>query len=230
MGWSDWARDVEIEPSLYAADYSRLGEQIGGLAEAGARVFHFDVGDGHFIQEITVGPVVLASISPLVHGWAGVLDCHLMIEHPERHFDSIAGAGGDSVTFHLEACADCPSAIARARSLGLGVGIAFNPGTAVDEAAAAAEGADLALCMSIQAGYSGQPFMPDAVGRIERLRELLPGEMRVQVDGGLNEKTIPMVRDAGADLVVVGSAIFWNDEPAVAYRRLNALVKEPVGG
>ena len=94
--WRDWIRTVEVEPSLYAADFSRLGEQIEVLLRAGVRVFHFDVGDGHFIPPITVGPIVLASISPLVHRLGGRLDCHLMVENPERHFTAIAEAGGDS--------------------------------------------------------------------------------------------------------------------------------------
>ncbi len=230
MGWSDWARPVEVEPSIYAADFSRLGDQLGQLAEAGARVFHFDAGDGHFIPEITIGPVVLASISPLVHGWGGVLDCHLMVAEPERHFEAIAGAGGDSVTFHVEACDDPPRAIAHARSFGLGAGVVFNPGTAVETAVAAAEAADLVLCMSIVPGYSGQAFMPEAVERIERLRSLLPGNVRVQVDGGVNAETIHAARDAGADLLVAGSAVLWNDDPAAAYAALVNAVAEPVRG
>src|ERR671934_877347 len=149
MGWTEWARAIEVEPSLYAADFSRLGDELAALAAAGARVFHFDVGDGRFIPEITVGPIVLGSIAPLVHGWGGVLDCHLMIEEPERHFEAVAKAGGDSVTFHVEACDDPQRAIAHARSLRLGAGVAFNPETAVEDAAKAAEGADLVLCMSI---------------------------------------------------------------------------------
>jgi ribulose-phosphate 3-epimerase len=228
MGWSEWAREVEVEPSLYAADFSRLGEQLGALTEAGARAFHFDVGDGHFIPEITIGPVVLASISPLVHAWGGILDCHLMVERPGRHFEAVARAGGDSVTFHVEACEDPLDEIAHARSLGLGVGIAFSPETGVEEAAAAAEGADLVLCMSIHPGYSGQPFMPEAPARIARLREVLPDEVRLQVDGGINTETIRLARDAGADLLVAGSAIFWRNDPASAYRELVALVEEPV--
>jgi ribulose-phosphate 3-epimerase len=230
MGWSEWAREVEVEPSIYAADFSRLGEQLGRLTEAGARVFHFDAGDGHFIPEITIGPVVLASIAPLVHAWGGTLDCHLMVERPERHFEAVARAGGDSVTFHVEACEDPLDDIAQARSYGLGVGIAFNPATAVEDAAAAADGADVVLCMSIHPGYSGQPFMPDAPARIARLRELLPPEVRVQVDGGINAETVVLARDAGADLLVAGSAIFWRDDPAWAYRELVALVEEPVRG
>jgi ribulose-phosphate 3-epimerase len=226
MGWSDWARDVEVEPSIYAADFSRLGEQLGALVDAGARVFHFDVGDGRFVPEITVGPIVLASLSPLVRGWRGRLDCHLMVSEPERHFEPVARAGGDSVTFHVEACDDPARAIACARGLGLGVGVAFNPETPVEEAAEAAAGADLVLCMSIHPGYSGQSFMPDALDRLARLRGLLPAGMRVQVDGGVNRETARLAREAGADLLVAGSAVFWNDDPASAYRRLLSEVEE----
>jgi ribulose-phosphate 3-epimerase len=230
MTWNEWARDVEVEPSLYAADFSRLGEQIAGLVGAGARVFHFDVGDGHFIPEITVGPIVLASIAPLVRGWGGVLDCHLMVSEPERHFEAVARAGGSSVTFHVEVCDDPARAIAQARSLGLAVGVACNPETPVADLASAAEDADLALCMSIHPGYSGQEFMPDAVARIETLRALLPTEVRVQVDGGVNGDTITKARGAGADLLVAGSAIFWRDDPPAAYASLVGLVEAPALG
>ena len=113
MAWDDWVRDAEVEPSLYAADFSRLGEQIEVLARAGVRVFHFDVGDGHFVPPITVGPIVLESISPLVHRLGCVLDCHLMVESPEQHFEAIAEAGGDSVTVHYEACDDLPAVYRR---------------------------------------------------------------------------------------------------------------------
>jgi ribulose-phosphate 3-epimerase len=225
MGWGEWADAVEVEPSIYAADFSRLGEQLEALHAAGASVFHFDVGDGHFISEITIGPIVLASISPLVRGWGARLDCHLMIEEPERHFDAIAEAGGDSVTFHVEACREPARAVAHARSLGLGVGVAFNPETSVDDAAAAAEGADLVLCMSIHPGYSGQAFMPDALERIARLRSLLPAGVRVQVDGGINRDTIRSAREAGADLLVAGSAIFWSNDPAASYRALTVALE-----
>jgi ribulose-phosphate 3-epimerase len=230
MGWSEWARPVEVEPSLYAADFSRLGEQLGALVEAGARVFHFDAGDGHFIPEITIGPVVIASIAPLVHGWGAALDCHLMVSEPERHFEAVARAGGDSVTFHVEACDDPPRAIASARTLGLGAGVVFNPGTSVENAVAAAEGADLVLCMSIEPGYSGQAFMPEAVERIARLRSLLPDEVRVQVDGGVNADTIIAARTAGADLLVAGSAVFWRDDPAAGYRELVSRVEATARG
>ena len=226
MGWSEWARPVEVEPSIYAADFSRLGEQLGGLVDAGARVFHFDAGDGHFIPEITIGPVVLASISPLVRAWGGVLDCHLMVSEPERHFEAFARAGADNVTFHVEVCDDPPRAIALARALGLGAGVVFNPGTAVEDAVDAAEGADLVLCMSIEPGYSGQAFMSEALDRIRRLRAELPPGVRVQVDGGINEETIAAAWEAGADLLVAGSAVFWRDDPVAGYAGLVDAVTE----
>jgi ribulose-phosphate 3-epimerase len=228
MTWQEWARAVEVEPSLYAADYSRLGTQMERLVAAGARIFHFDVGDGHFIPEITVGPIVLESISPHARGWGAKLDCHLMIAEPERHFEAVAEAGGDSVTFHVEACDDPARAITHARALGLGAGVAFNPETSVEEAAAAAEGADLALCMSIHPGYSGQAFMPEALPRIAKLRSLLPADVRLQVDGGVNGETIVGARDAGADLLVAGSAVFWRDDQGAAYEELTARIAEPV--
>ena len=229
MGWSDWAREVEVEPSIYAADFSRLGDQLATLVEAGAQVFHFDAGDGPFIPEITIGPVVVASLAPLVRGWGARLDCHLMVERPERHFEAVARAGGDSVTFHVEAVEDRLGAIAHARAFGLGVGVAVNPETAIEEAVGAAEGADLVLCMSIHPGYSGQAYMPEATERIRALRAALPSHVRVQVDGGINSETIGEACGAGADLLVAGSAIFWQDDPAAAYRKLVEAVGEAGG-
>jgi ribulose-phosphate 3-epimerase len=224
VAWPEWVRGVEVEPSIYAADFARLGEQLDVLLDAGVRVFHFDAGDGHFIQEITIGPVVLKSISDRVHERGGRLDCHLMVAEPDRHFESIRDAGGDSVTFHVEAVGDPAATIAHARELGLGVGVAFNPETPVERAAAAAEGADLALCMSIHPGLSGQKFMPEAFERIAELRGSVPGTVLVQVDGGVNAGNIASVRDAGAELLVAGSAIFWQKDLAGAYDSLTAAV------
>jgi ribulose-phosphate 3-epimerase len=220
--WRDWIRTVEVEPSLYAADFSRLGEQIETLMRAGARIFQFDVGDGHFVPPITIGPIVLQSISPIVHRLGGRLDCHLMVEHPERHFEAIAQAGGDSVTFHLEAVDD-PAAVARqAREHELQVGLSFKPESEPEEAAEAAEPFDLVLCMSIEPGYSGQPFMPEALGRIERLRSLLPDEKPIQVDGGVGAANVRLLREAGARLFVAGTSIFGRDDIARAYEELVA--------
>ena len=217
-----------MEPSIYAADFSRLGAQLETLLAAGARIFHFDIGDGHFVSEITIGPVVLRSIAERVHEAGGVLDCHLMVSEPERHFAAVKGAGGDSVTFHAEVVDEPARAAALARELGLGVGVACNPETAVETAAAAAEaaGADIALCMSIHPGLSGQTLLADAPARIEQLRALLPVTMLLQVDGGISAGNAHDVRAAGADLLVAGSAVFWQDDMAGAFHALTAIVRE----
>jgi ribulose-phosphate 3-epimerase len=220
MAWREWIRGPEVEPSLYAADFSRLGEQIETLLEAGARVFHFDVGDGHFVPPITVGPIVLQWISPIVHRAGGRLDCHLMVDEPERHFEAIAEAGGDSITFHFEVADDVEELAAQARARGLGTGLAFNPQTDPEQVAEAAESVDLVLCMSINPGYSGQAFMPEAFGRIERLRAYLPPEKHVQVDGGVGPDNVGRLREAGADLLVAGTSVFGADDVAAAYRAL----------
>jgi ribulose-phosphate 3-epimerase len=221
MGWDEWTRGVEIEPSIYAADFSRLGEQLELLIGAGARIFQFDVGDGHFVEPITIGPIVLKSISPIVHRLGGVLDCHLMIERPDKHLQAIAEAGGDSVTVHYEACPDLAGVITQARELDLGVGVAFNPESEPDDVVAAAgELVDLVLCMSIHPGYSGQPFMPESVPRVARLRELLPDRVHIQVDGGVGPDNVAELAAAGADLLVAGTSVFGHDDPADGYRRL----------
>jgi ribulose-phosphate 3-epimerase len=223
VSWDEWVRGPEVEPSLYAADFSRLGEQIETLLDAGARIFHFDVGDGHFVPPVTIGPIVLQWIAPIVHRAGGHMDCHLMVEHPERHFEAIAQAGGDSVTFHYEVADDVEAVTAQARGLGLGVGLAFNPQTAPEQAAAVAGPVDLVLCMSINPGYSGQAFMPDAIPRIERLRALLPEGKHIQVDGGVGRDNVPQLRAVGADLLVAGTSIFGADDIAQAYRELAEL-------
>lgn len=225
MGWNEWVRTAEIEPSIYAADFSRLGEQIEILMHAGARIFQFDVGDGRFVDPITIGPIVLKSISPIVHRLGGVLDCHLMVERPEKHFRQIAEAGGDSVTVHYEACDDLPGVIRQARELELGVGVAFNPETEPDDVVTVAgELVDLVLCMSIHPGYSGQPFMPESIPRIRRLRELLPEGVHVQVDGGVGPDNAAEIREAGANLLVAGTSIFGHEDIAGAYRRLTQAI------
>ena len=222
MSWNDWIRTVEVEPSLYAADFSRLGEQIDVLLRAGARVVHFDVGDGHFVEPITIGPIVLQWIAPIVHAGDGYVDCHLMTETPEKHFAQIKRAGGDSVTVHYEACPDLAPVVLEARSLDLQIGLAFKPETSAAYAAHAAisSGVDMVLCMSIEPGYSGQEFMPEALDRIRTVRSVLPEHVHVQVDGGIGPENIKAVRDAGASLFVAGTSIFGREDLPRAYRRL----------
>jgi ribulose-phosphate 3-epimerase len=221
VAWREWIRTVEVEPSLYAADFTRLGEQVDALLRAGVRVFHFDVGDGHFVEPVTIGPIVLQALAPLVHAVDdAAIDCHLMVSNPVHHFPLFANAGGDSVTFHYEVVDDVPGTIAAAREYDLGVGVAFNPETDPLAVAEAARDADLVLCMSIHPGYSGQQFMPEAVERIRALRQALPESVFVQVDGGIDVETIGAAHEAGAQLFVAGSAIFGREDLTRAYRRL----------
>ena len=218
-----------VEPSIYAADFARLGEQLESLLDAGARVFHFDIGDGHFIGEITIGPVVLRSIAGLVHERDGVLDCHLMVSQPERHFESVRAAGGDSVTFHVEAVDDP----------------AGRPRTRVSWASASASPSTPGRRSSggrRRRGRHGhgplhehppRPFRTGLHARSVRPHHetALPGDdtVFVQVDGGVSAENAAGIREAGADLLVAGSAIFWQDEPAAAYVDLTAKVAETVG-
>jgi ribulose-phosphate 3-epimerase len=222
VSWREWIRTVEVEPSLYGADFSQLGAQVEVLLRAGARVFHYDAGDGHFIPPITMGPIVLRWISPLIHQEGGVVDCHLMVDNPANHFAEFREAGADSVTVHYEVCPNLPEVVAQAREQDLRVGLAFNPETAVDQAASAALEAevDLVLCMSIHPGYSGQEFMPEALDRIRTLRGLLPHEVPVQVDGGVGPGNIRDLHDAGASLFVAATSIFGREDLPRAYRRL----------
>jgi ribulose-phosphate 3-epimerase len=222
VSWNDWIRTVEVEPSLYAADFSRLGEQVEILLRAECRVFHYDVGDGHFIRPITTGPIVLQWIAPIVHRAGGVLDCHLMVEAPEWHIPQFAEAGADSVTVHFEVADDLPGVVALAREHGLEVGMAFNPDTPVEDAARAAREAevDVVLCMSVHPGYSGQAFIPESVERVRDLRSLVPTSMHVQVDGGVGPPNIRELREAGASLFVAATAIFGREDLPRAYRRL----------
>src|SRR3989442_13797158 len=127
MGWNDWIRTVEVEPSLYAADSSHLGEQIDVLLRTDVRVFHFDVGDGHFVEPVTMGPIVLQWIAPIIHAGGAFVDCHLMTERPEKHFGSIKKAGGDSVTVHYEPCPDLASAVPGARGPDRRIGLPSKP-------------------------------------------------------------------------------------------------------
>jgi ribulose-phosphate 3-epimerase len=220
MSWRDWVRTVEIEPSLYASDFAALGDQVEILLRAGVRVFHFDVGDGHFVEPITMGPIVLQSIAPRIHAMDGVIDCHLMVDNPLRHFPQIAAAGGDSATFHYEAVDDVPATIAAAREHGLQVGVAFTPDSEPEDVVKVSLDADFVLCMSIHPGYSGQEFMDDALDRIRRTRAALPQETFLQVDGGVTNENVRSIYEAGASLIVAGAAIFHREDLPRAYRRL----------
>jgi ribulose-phosphate 3-epimerase len=211
---------VEIEPSLYAADFSRLGEQVEDLCRCGCRIFHFDVGDGHFVEPVTMGPIVLKDVAPIVHRYQGAMDVHLMVENPVKYFEPVAAAGGDSVTFHYEAVDDVAATVRAAREHELQVGIAFNPESEPEDVAAVSADADIVLCMGIHPGYSGQPFREETFERVSRLRAVLPDQVFIQVDGGVGPDNVRELFERGTRLLVAGSAIFAREDLPRAYRRL----------
>ena len=225
MGWDEWMRGPEIEPSIYAADFARLGDDMVTLLDGGAKIFQFDVGDGHFVEPITIGPIVCQAIAPIFRAKGGILDVHLMVDNPEHHFELFKNAGADHLTFHHEVVDDPAPLVARARELGLGVSIAFNPETKPEEVAPTAGDVDLVLCMGIHPGYSGQAYMPETTERVRRLRALLRPEIHIQVDGGVGMDNVRELREAGADLFVAGSSVFAHEDPVAAYRELAEAVR-----
>ncbi len=210
-----------VLPSILSADFGRLGAQIGEVMDAGARVIHFDVMDGHFVPPITIGPLVLAGIADQVHDAGGAVDVHLMIDAPERHIEAFAKAGADSITFHEEATPHANRTLHAIRELGCLAGIAINPGTPVGALSELGGRADVVLCMSVNPGWGGQAFIPTSPDKVGRLRSLV-GDARIEVDGGVDATTAGSLAAAGASLFVAGSAVFGAPDPAQAYRDIAA--------
>ena len=206
-----------VAPSILSADFSRLGAQVATVMDAGARVIHVDVMDGHFVPPITIGPLVASAIAGQVHDAGGVLDVHLMIARPAGQVEGFAEAGADSITIHVEADPHAHRTLGAIREAGCLAGVAINPGTPAEEVADLAEVADIVLCMSVNPGWGGQAFIPSTPRKVERLRSLLPAETMIEVDGGIDPRTVGSVAEAGASLFVAGSAIFSKDDPAAAY-------------
>ncbi len=209
-----------VAPSILSADFSRLGSQVDEVMDAGARVIHVDVMDGHFVPPITIGPLVAESIAAQVHAAGGAVDVHLMIEAPERHIEAFAKAGADSITFHAEATAHANRTLAAIRELGCLAGIALNPGTPAEALTELRDLADIVLCMTVNPGWGGQAFIPGSSDKVSRLRALV-GEAKIEVDGGIDASTVGSVAEAGASLFVAGSAVFGADDPAAAFSEIS---------
>jgi ribulose-phosphate 3-epimerase len=216
-------REPRIAPSILSADFARLGEQVAEVMAAGARVIHVDVMDGHFVPPITFGAVIVDAIAEQVHGTGGILDVHLMIERPERYVADIARAGADSITIHVEATPHVHYTLSAIHDAGCAAGAAITPATpaaSLDEIGH--ELLDLALCMSVNPGWGGQEFIPWSLDKMTRMRRALPDHVALEVDGGVHEATARSCVEAGANLLVTGSAVFGAPDPAAAYTAIAA--------
>jgi ribulose-phosphate 3-epimerase len=217
-------RGVHVAPSILSADFGRLREQVREVLDAGARVIHVDIMDGHFVPPITIGPIVVSALREQVEEVGGMLDVHLMIERPERQVAEFVRAGAHSVTFHVEATPHAAYTARLLREEGVCVGVAINPATPVDALGELADSIDLALCMTVSPGWGGQPFIVRSPAKIARLRALLDAgsdmPVALEVDGGVDPQTAPLCRAAGASVFVAGSAVFGAADPAGAYRAI----------
>jgi ribulose-phosphate 3-epimerase len=221
----DLLRAVRVAPSILSADFGRLREQVAEVLQAGARVIHVDVMDGHFVPPITVGPLVVAALCESVQEAGAMVEAHLMIERPERHVNEFIRAGAHSITFHAEATPHISYTANLIREGGAGVGLAINPGTPVGALAELAETIDVALCMTVNPGWGGQSFIRHSLEKLPRVRAIVGHDVAVEVDGGIDPDTAPQCRAAGASLFVAGSAIFTSGDPGEAYRAIARTVE-----
>jgi ribulose-phosphate 3-epimerase len=216
----DLLNSVRVAPSILASDFSRLGDQVETVMDAGARVIHVDVMDGHFVPPISIGDLIVDSLRELVHGRGGVLDVHLMVERPERRIEQFAGAGADSIAVHYEATPHVNYALQAVRAAGLNAGLALNPATPAEVVTGLTDELDHVVCMTVNPGWGGQAYIASSTAKVARLRELLGPDVPIEVDGGIDARTAQTTRDAGATLFVAGSSIFGAPEPADAYREI----------
>ena len=219
-------REVHVAPSILSADFGRLHDQIATVMGAGARVIHVDVMDGHFVPNITVGPAVVSAVAPFVHQRGGILDVHLMIEHPEEYVERFAEAGADCVTVHQETCPHLHRVLAQIHEAGASAGVALNPATPLDTLEEARHFCDLVLVMSVNPGFGGQSFIPRCIGKLQAARAYLPDAVALEVDGGVTAANAAELVTAGANLLVAGSSVFGAD-PARRFRELAAAAGMP---
>ena len=217
---------AEIAPSLLSADFARLGEQVAAVKSGGASMLHVDVMDGRFVPNISIGAPVVRSLRAATDL---ALDCHLMIEEPERYAPAFVDAGANMISVHQEACPHLDRSVRLIRGLGAEAGVALNPATPAHLLDDVLEFVDFVLVMSVNPGFGGQGFLPrslDKIRRVRRMREERGLGFRIEVDGGVTLANLPAIVEAGCDIVVVGSAIFGADDPRAALEGLRRAVQE----
>ena len=209
-----------VAPSILAADFARLGDQVATVLDAGASTIHVDVMDGHFVPPISMGAIVVGALRDQVHERGAILDVHLMVDRPERHIEAFAKAGADHITIHAEATPHVHYALQAVRGAGCTAGLALCPATPVAAASEVIDDLDLLLCMTVNPGWGGQAFLPASLGKLERLRALLGPGVAIEVDGGIDAGTAGPCAAAGATAFVAGTAVFGAPDPVAAFRAI----------